>query len=136
MEGLTRLQAGPSSFPSSGHIQHPGACVFLIRQSKPDDVPTLLKLARMVYFINLPPDDRIIAEKIEHSQRCFKKIAAGAPPAPQGKKGRRNGVGTGWSSSEQDSDMFMFTIEDESGGVIGTSQVRARQGGAGNPNWA
>lgn len=39
---------------------------------------------------------------------------------------------------EADSEFFMFSMEDlaAGGGVIGTSQVRARQGGPGNPNWA
>ena len=49
--------------------------MFLIRQSKPDDASTLHKLARMVFFINLPPDEQIIKGKIEHSVRCFKRVA-------------------------------------------------------------
>jgi len=110
--------------------------VFLIRQSRPEDVATLHKLARMVYFINLPPDERIIGGKIEHSIRCFRKIATGAAPAPEPPK-RRRGAGGGFAHTEQDSDLFMFTIEEpETGAVIGTSQVRARQGGPGDPNWA
>jgi len=115
--------------------------VFLIRQSKPEDVPTLLKLARMVYFINLPPDERLIEDKIQHSQRCFRRVAAGAQTPAQtlaaanGRKSRRAGKG-GFAALEEESDLFMFTIEDmETGGVIGTSQVRAHQGGPGDPNW-
>lgn len=124
--------------------------MFLIRQSKPADVGTFLKLARMVYFINLPPDDRIIASKIDHSQRCFKRLGNAAGPqktALNGRAGstdaksptrkRRDSGHSGFSASEEDSDLFVFTIEDpESGGVIGTSQVRAHQGGPGNPNWS
>jgi len=119
--------------------------VFLIRHSKPDDTATLLKLARMVYFINLPPDERIIDAKIQHSLSCFKAIAAGTtgvpkPPtsrnAPSKKKPRKAGGEGGMAASEHASHLFMFTIEDpESGSVIGTSQVRAHQGGPGDPNW-
>lgn len=129
--------------------------MFLIRQSKPDDTSTLFKLARMVYFINLPPDEMIIAQKIEHSQGCFRKVAHGvtakAKPAAKVSKGKRpageaapggaparrkGSAGGGLAAMETESDMFMFSvIEPETGAVIGTSQVRAHQGGPGNPNW-
>jgi len=113
--------------------------VFVIRQSKPEDAPTLQKLARMVYFINLPPEERLILEKIQHSQRCFSKLvepAGAAKPDPR----RRKRHGSGLSHMQEDSDLFMFTIIDtdaHSGGpTLGTSQVRAKMGGPGNPNWA
>ncbi|HLP85078.1 MAG TPA: arginine N-succinyltransferase, partial [Phycisphaerales bacterium] len=129
--------------------------MFLIRQSKPDDTSTLFKLARMVYFINLPPDEMIISQKIEHSQGCFRKVAHGvtaaAKPAVKTGKGkkattesqangtparRKGAAGGGLAAMEHESDMFMFSvIEPETGAVIGTSQVRAHQGGPGNPNW-
>lgn len=111
--------------------------MFLIRQAKPADVSTLLKLARMVYFINLPPEERVIAAKIDHSTRCFRRVAGA--PEEKGARPRRSGGGgkAGFANIEEDSDNFMFAIEDvESGGVIGTSQVRTRQGGPGNPNWS
>ena len=119
--------------------------MFLIRHSKPDDTATLFKLARMVYFINLPPDERIIDAKIQHSMQCFKTIAAGrtgvprpsASRPPVKKKARRSGGEGGFAASEHASHLFMFTIEDpESGSVIGTSQIRAHQGGPGDPNWS
>ncbi|MCG3123820.1 MAG: Arginine N-succinyltransferase [Phycisphaerales bacterium] len=50
---------------------------FLIRRAKLDDVPTLVKLARMVHFINLPADREIIANKILQSRSAFAR-AAGA----------------------------------------------------------
>jgi arginine N-succinyltransferase len=113
--------------------------VFLIRQAKPEDVATLAKLARLVYFINLPPDERIVAEKVEHSQACFRKLAAqraGGPAAPPAKR-RRSGGSGGYTTIEHESDMFMFVVEDtDQAGVIGTSQVRAHQGGPGSPNWS
>ncbi len=51
--------------------------MFLIRRAKLDDAPTLVKLARMVHFINLPPDREIIANKVLQSRSAFAK-AAGA----------------------------------------------------------
>lgn len=110
--------------------------MFLVRQSKPDDVSTLLKLARMVYFINLPPNEAIIQGKIDHSARCFRRVAGAAVDSPDKGKRRKPSKISGWAEVEEDSDAFMFTIEDmETRGVIGTSQVRAHQGGPGNPNW-
>ena len=38
--------------------------MFIIRQAKVEDVPTLLKLAKMVHFINLPADSDLLAAKI------------------------------------------------------------------------
>ncbi|MDX2018453.1 MAG: arginine N-succinyltransferase [Planctomycetota bacterium] len=108
--------------------------MFLIRQSKPADVATLLKLARMVFFINLPPDDRIIADKIAHSTRCIRRLA-GLPDAQTQREGSKHRGG--YASTAADSDVFMFTMEDvESGGVVGTCQIKARMGGPGNPNFA
>jgi arginine N-succinyltransferase len=89
----------------------------------------------MVYFINLPPEERLIAAKIEHSVRCFRRLAGapGSAPPPKRRKGQSL---SGYAAIEEDSDLFMFTIMDvDDGGVIGTSQVRPRQGGPGNPNW-
>ncbi|MBM4098377.1 MAG: arginine N-succinyltransferase [Planctomycetes bacterium] len=80
--------------------------MFVIRQALPDDVPTLLKLARMVHFINLPADADIIAAKVARSARSF----AGEPVADLERQ-------------------FMFVLEDaSSGGVIGTSSLICRMG--------
>jgi arginine N-succinyltransferase len=109
--------------------------MFLIRQSQPKDVGTLLKLARMVFFINLPPDEQIITDKIAHSARCFKHAAGVAPESGHRATRKRKEPPKGWA--EMDSDLFMFTLEDtEAGGVIGTSQVKSHMGGPGNPNWS
>jgi len=35
--------------------------MFVIRQAMPDDLSTLLKLAKMVHFLNLPADRDLIA---------------------------------------------------------------------------
>ncbi len=97
--------------------------MFLIRRSNVEDVPTLLKLAKMVHFINLPADRDIIAEKVMWSRECFVRALAEPTAAPDAGGGRDR------------SDLFMFTLEDtESGSVLGTSQLIARIGGPGQPN--
>lgn len=143
--------------------------MFIIRQSKPEDVSTLQKMAKMVYFINLPPNEQIILNKIEHSNRCFAKLlglgseepvkgkksagssspsaSTGSPTSPNTSTppSRKHATGiTGLASMEDESEFFMFTMEEVNegdgktspGGVVGTSQVRSHQGGPGNPNWA
>jgi arginine N-succinyltransferase len=116
--------------------------LFLIRQAKQEDVPTLAKLARLVYFINLPPDERIVSEKVQHSQGCFRRLGAQMagvtrPGAAAGAKKRRSTGTAGFTHIEHESDMFMFVVEDtDIGGIVGTSQVRAHQGGPGSPNWS
>lgn len=106
--------------------------MFLIRQAKAEDVSTLLQLARMVYFISLPPDERLLAGKIQHSRDCFLRVASGGTaetqPVPPD-------VIAGYTAD--DSDLFMFVIEDTAtGGVIGTAQLKAHMGGPGNPNYS
>ncbi|MBL9001157.1 MAG: arginine N-succinyltransferase [Phycisphaerae bacterium] len=110
--------------------------MFLIRQSKPEDASTLVKMAKMVYFINLPPSEQLILEKVDHSARCFRKLT-GDTQQPKSRSRKAAGEIRGYSGMEHDSDFFMFSLEDAThGGVIGTSQVRAHQGGPGNPNWS
>ncbi|MBK9189748.1 MAG: arginine N-succinyltransferase [Phycisphaerales bacterium] len=111
--------------------------MFLIRQAKPQDVPTLLKLARMVYFLNLPPEERLLATKVAQSQASFKRLAGVVEPNSNGSR-RHASTGTdGLSSLDEEGDFFLFSMEEvSSGGVIGTSQLRAHQGGPGNPNWS
>lgn len=121
--------------------------MFLVRQALPKDIPDLVRMARMVYFINLPPNEELLANKVEHSQRCFRKATQGLlTTSSLGKVTRKRGTkgpasaasnSSGTAANEQESDLFMFVIEDsDTGGVIGTSQVRAHQGGPGNPNWS
>lgn len=115
--------------------------MFIIRRAKIEDMGTLLKLAKMVHFINLPADKDIISGKILQSRSCFAKVAAAQAhpnqpvemrePTPASKAESNGMLGLGSSKS----DLFMFTLEDaESGSVLGTSQILARMGGAGNPN--
>lgn len=130
-----------------------------MRRAKPEDVGTLLKLAKMVHFINLPADKDIIADKAQWSRQCFLKAAEqvhgvtagsggsggsrsarGSTPRPGDRgagpvhAGTSNAVG-GLAADVSRSDLFMFVLEDtESGGVLGTSQIISRMGGPGRPN--
>jgi arginine N-succinyltransferase len=125
--------------------------MFLMRRAKVEDVPTLLKLAKMVHFINLPADKDIIGDKISWSRQCFLKATRGDPAVgkagtSKGKPGKsaatnspsKSAASTGQSglaSAVTRSDLFMFALEDtESGGVLGTSQIISKMGGPGHPN--
>ncbi|MCB9846396.1 MAG: arginine N-succinyltransferase [Phycisphaeraceae bacterium] len=108
--------------------------MFLIRRARMEDVQTLLKLGRMVHFINLPPDKDIIADKVVHSRNCFIRAASGAD-RPEPVSVARNGTPTGLAAAARRVPLFMFVLEDtETGNCLGTSQVLARMGGPGNPN--
>jgi len=110
----------------------------IIRRAKIEDVDTLLKLSKMVHFINLPPDREIITEKILRSRDCFKHVARGEPldddPKPA-RGGAGNGPGGGLKKTLSETKLFMFTLEDtETGAVLGSSQLVSSMGGPGNPN--
>ena len=77
--------------------------MFLIRQSKPEDVSTLVKMAKMVYFINLPPNEQFILHKIEHSGRCFSELVPGGQEASVRPR-RSGGEGSGHAAMEHDSE--------------------------------
>jgi len=115
--------------------------MFLIRRTVMEDVATLLKLAKMVHFINLPADQDIITGKVQHSRKSFMKAAAGAQaaesveeqiPTPR----RPDGSSLqGFSSAITQTDLFMFTLEDtETGAVLGSSQVVSCMSGPGRPS--
>lgn len=140
--------------------------MFLIRRAKIEDTGTLLKLARMVHFINLPADKDIISDKIMRSRESFLRAAgsgngglAGAGPhgarkpevrAPDSGAKPPRSIPGGLASLTQQSDVFMFVLEDTSipapadsaapggrkpsGAVLGTSQIISRMGGPGQPN--
>lgn len=97
-----------------------------------NDQATLLKLAKMVHFINLPADKDIVAHKIVASRQSFLRTARDEP-VPQ-----RHGPGApeGLADSVSKTDIFMFILEDtESPGCLGTSQLIAQMGGPGEPNY-
>ena len=106
--------------------------MFIIRQAKLDDMGTLLKLAKMVHFINLPPDKDVINNKIVHSQKSFQRTAWGEP-VPEWTPTK---IVSGLAQSVARSDLYMFVMEDtESPGCLGTSQLISRMGGPGDPNY-
>ena len=75
--------------------------MFVIRQAILDDLPTLLKLAKMVHFINLPADKDLLAAKVSRSRRSF-----------------------GGDVDDIREREFMFVLEDgESGEVVGTCSI-------------
>lgn len=75
--------------------------MFVIRPAILDDLPTLLKLAKMVHFINLPADKDLLAAKVGRSRRSF----AGDVDDIRQRE-------------------FMFVLEDrESGEVVGTCTI-------------
>ncbi|MAY74721.1 MAG: hypothetical protein CMJ31_08435 [Phycisphaerae bacterium] len=116
--------------------------MFVIRRAKVDDSDTLLKLARMVHFINLPPDKEIIVQKVIHSRNSFLKVAnQSARPEPEPTPKVLSGLGQGHSSmaglgaATAKSPLFLFVMEDTaSGGALGASQVVSHMGGPGAPN--
>ena len=86
--------------------------MFIIRQAVMEDLPTLLKLAKMVHFINLPADPDIIGGKIAQSRLSFS--------------------GKVRSAHER---QFMFCLEDtETGNVVGTSSIIACVSWPGHPH--
>jgi len=114
--------------------------VIVIRRARVEDAGTLLKLARMVHFINLPADKELIDLKITQSRLSFLRAASGErPPGDNGaarKPEKPVGV-TGLSSADFTRDIFMFVAESrEDRTALGTSQVLARMGGPGNPNYS
>ncbi len=97
-----------------------------------DDATTLLKLAKMVHFINLPADQEIITEKIINSRASFER-AAGVNRKQLTPK-RHSGSG-GISEKTALADLFMFVLDDtRNPGCLGTSQIVSQMGGPGNPN--
>ncbi|MEO0512774.1 MAG: arginine N-succinyltransferase [Planctomycetota bacterium] len=116
--------------------------MFIIRRAKVDDADTLLKLSRMVHFINLPPDREIIVQKIIHSRNSFLSACGSnqpLEPEPEPTLVADSGTGelklVGLGQGTAESDLFMFVLEElETSQPVGTSQVLARMGGVENPN--
>ena len=101
--------------------------MFRIRHAIPSDVGILLKLAKMVHFINLPADKDAIAEKIRRSHASFTTKGEAPPADPSGAL-----TGPAGQSAQ-----YMFVVEDaRSGAPIGTSALIAQMGSPGNPNVA
>lgn len=107
--------------------------MFLIRQGKQSDRDVLLKLAKMVHFINLPADQDVIADKLRLSAASFRSVRHGEPSKDAGALPEVKSLGGAAGSSP----LFMFTAEDLStGNIVGTSTLVSRMGGPGKPNVA
>lgn len=105
---------------------------FVIRRAMASDLPTLHKLSKMVHFINLPPDQEIIADKIRNSRRSFLRAARDAKSVHRPDTNHSAG---GISQKTAQADIFMFVIEElNTEGCIGSSQVVSQMGGPGQPN--
>ncbi len=106
--------------------------MYRIRQARTTDLDTLLKLAKTVFFTNLPADKEGISERIRWSRECFRELIRGGSEGASrnGTSSARRGVGGAAGRSEH----FMFVLEDESGQPIGTSAVISEMGSPGNPN--
>lgn len=86
--------------------------MFVIRQVTVDDSSTLLKLAKMVHFINLPADPDIIRTRISTSRQSF-----------------------GGRIENANDRLFMFVLEDtETGNIIGTSSISSAISWPGHPH--
>lgn len=86
--------------------------MFVIREATIEDMPQLLKLARLVHSFNLPQDRDALAAKLDRSHRAF----AGSVRDSRGRE-------------------FVFVLEDtDSGSVIGTSTVYSRISWPGHPH--
>jgi len=104
--------------------------VFLLRQARLDDAPSLFKLARMVHFINLPADREVIEDKIRWSEICFRAARRGEPDPDPSRAGLRALGGAAGASPQH-----MFVVEDlTTGAPLGCSVVIARMGAPGSPN--
>ncbi|MHC4977119.1 MAG: arginine N-succinyltransferase, partial [Planctomycetota bacterium] len=107
------------------------ASIFRIRQARVEDVDTLLKLARMVFFINLPPDAQVIEDKIRWSNACFENVRANKTPESSSTVEGLTSLGGAAGKSPQ----FMFVLEDvETGNPIGCSAVIQQMGSEDSPS--
>ena len=86
---------------------------FIVRQAKEEDLNSLYDLAQQFSLLNLPPDKKSIARKIEISQASF-----------AGKLAKEHAV-------------YLFVTEDLENRVIsGSSQIKAKHGTPFNPNYS
>ncbi len=112
--------------------------MFYIRRAVVEDMSTLLKLGKMVHFINLPADRDIISQKVLRSRNSFRSVADGSAAVAadfdkQDHSRKRAARGLGEVINE--SELFMFVLADtENTGCLGTSQLISCMGGPNNPN--
>ena len=108
------------------------APMYVVRRAMMSDLSTLHKMSKMVHFINLPPDQEIIADKIRNSRKSFMRAGGNAKSVHKPKGPAGSG---GISEKTAMADIFMFVIEEvNSEACIGTSQLVSQMGGPGHPN--
>lgn len=87
--------------------------MFILRSVEPGDLKDLLQLSHIMTFINLPPDEDIIASKIESSQKSF-----------------HNPSKRLWEN------YYIFVLEDEDQGeILGVSMIHAQHGTEDEPHF-
>lgn len=85
---------------------------FLLREVRPHDLQQIKELAEQFSLLNLPPDERVIDEKIRKSLKAFK----------------------GETFAPEDAE-YLFVVEDvETHRVAGTSQILAKHGTEESPH--
>jgi arginine N-succinyltransferase len=105
--------------------------MFVIRQAIPDDVELFLKLAKMVHFINLPPDGDIILDKVRWSRKCFERVRAGEGDLDSAQMQDLKHLGGAAGKSPQ----YMFALEDpDTGRAVGNSALISQMGSVESPN--
>lgn len=113
--------------------------MFYIRRAVIEDLSTLLKLAKMVHFINLPADRDIISQKVARSRNSFTAVAEGTAAdasALETHTNKRPADGApGLGEITGRSELFMFVLADTEGtGCLGTSQLISCMGNPESPN--
>lgn len=107
--------------------------MFLIRQGKPTDLDVLIKLAKMVHFINLPADKDVIADKLRWSAASFRAVRHDEPAKDTSSMAEVSSLGGAAGSSP----LFMFIAEDlDTHNIVGTSTIVSKMGCPGAPNVA
>lgn len=87
--------------------------MYRLRNARPEDRPGLLELARILNTLNLPPDEAVVRELLERSERAFQSDA----------------------QSDFDPERhWTFVLEDPSGAVVGTSALHAQHGTPASPH--
>lgn len=87
--------------------------MFLLRSVTIDDIDALYELSKLVSFINLPPDKKIIEEKVKISAQCFTN---------PGKDLKKN--------------YYFFVLEDVSKSkLVGVSMIHAQHGTEEEPHF-
>lgn len=87
--------------------------MYILRSVQPKDLKALYKLSNIMIFINLPPDEQIIQNKIESSQKSFLN-----------------------PSSELKNNYYIFVLEDlKTKEILGVSMIHAQHGTEEEPHF-